>query len=718
MAGANGAPAGGSRGLENLKDSEMVNSRTELTKDLPAEDGGERATASASASGGPAAAKPSKAPPKFSGGWENRIGFSTTLFAGPEAWKSAFHSYKNDPVGLKNEILSGLTVAIAQVPESVAISFVAGVDPIVGLYATFFLGLITAQIGGRPGMVSGAAGAMAVVARIVMDPNGLFPEETLVARGEIKSCLGCDSLRDQAYDRRKEYLFLTMWIVGILQFLVGVLQMGALVKLIPQTVMTGFVNGLAIIIFMAQLESFQELDWRRSFDHFQPVDGFLTIDGITKVFAKDLPDLAPQDLASEMANVLKEVDTDGDGRVSFDEFKADKLHMIHDGHDEHKMWRTLDQSTTWIMLFYVFGSMFVVHFLPRLTKAVPSSLVSILLCLTFEHALFRNIDQATPTVSDMAPVKGGLPEFKIPDVKLDGEAFEIIMPTAVSLMAVGLIESILTLQLVDEILGDASDATGRCTQECIAQGISNLVSAMFQSMGGDAMIGQSTINVKSGGVGRLSTTFASVMFLIFIIAASSVIEMVPVAALTGVLFMVVIYTFDWSCLSLMVGDVRQSGCSKLPGRRCRWQDSLLIVVVSAVTVLTNLAIAVVIGVILAALFYAWENSTAMTVATYMHGEEEKVYEFTGPLFFASDRAFKNHFDVPGDPASVVIDLVRVEMKDYSALAALNSLTERYGELEKKVLVRTSRALNGPLLELFGSRLVPALEYAEDGGPAA
>lgn len=648
--------------------------------------------------------------------WEGRLGFSKTLFAGPKAWKGALLDYRHDPLGFKNEVLSGLTVAIAQVPESVAFSFVAGVNPIVGLYATFFMGLITAQIGGRPGMVSGAAGAMAVVARVVMDPNGLFPENVLVERGEIQSCLGCASLRDQAYDKRKEYLFLVMWIVGIMQFLCGVLRLGSLVKLIPQTVMTGFVNGLATIIFMAQLESFQELDWRRSFNYFDTNrDGVLGIGEISAVFARDLPDLSAEQLATEMGKVVAEVDASGDGIVNFEEFRADKFHLIHDGHDEHKMWRTLSQDTTWIMLFYVFGSMLVVHFLPKLVikgrkvgKLIPSSLVSILLCLLLEHALFRNVGLPTPTVKDMAPVKGGLPVFKLPDVKLDSQAFRIIMPTSVSLMAVGLIESILTLQLVDEILGDASDATGRCTQECIAQGLANLVSAMFQSMGGDAMIGQSTINVKSGGTGRLSTTFASVMFLIFIVAASSVIELVPVAALTGVLFMVVIYTFDWSCLSLMSGDLRaawrERSFKQLPGCRCRLQDSFLIVLVSVVTVLTNLAIAVVIGVILAALMHSWEESTSLRLVRTQVHDDEKHYVFEGPLFFASDRAFKNYFEVADDPPRVVVDLTRVVMKDYSALAALNSLADRYQEQGKTLAVQTLESSNGSIVELFGSRL--------------
>lgn len=639
-----------------------------------------------------------------------RLGFSDTLFVGPVYWRSAVDFYKANPLRLKNEILSGLTVAIAQVPESVAFSFVAGVDPLVGLYATFFLGLITAQVGGRPGMVSGAAGAMAVVAKVVMEEGGLFSEDKLIERGEIAACAGCDSLRDQADDKRKEYLFLTMWIVGILQMLMGFFQMGALVKLIPQTVMTGFVNGLATIIFMAQLESFQELDWEKSFNYFDTDrSGYLSQAEVTARFAEDLPDLSPQDLNTEINSIFAESDTDGDGLISYSEFKEDKDHAVHDGHDEHKMWRTLDDANTWIMLLYVFGSMAIVHYLPRYTKAVPSSLVSICMCTILEHAITRPaVGQETPTVRDMAPVKGGLPEFHIPDVDMDNEALNIIMPTAISLAAVGIIESVLTLQLVDEILDDTSDSTGRCTQECIAQGVANLMSAMFQSMGGDAMIGQSTINVKSGGIGRLSTTFASIMFFIFILALSSVIELVPVAALTGVLFMVVIYTFDWSCLQLMTGDIPEllkTGKITPAGarNRCRWQDSLLIILVTVVTVLTNLAIAVTFGVVVAALLYAWDTSTALTLET-SERNGVKTYEFSGPLFFASDRAFKNYFVVGEDPDEVLIDLRKAILRDYSAVAALNSLGARYAAAGKKLRVAIAGAESTKLVALFGNRL--------------
>ena len=654
----------------------------------------------------------------------NTMGFTDTLFSGPAYWKETYEFYGANPTQLKDEILSGLTVAIAQVPESVAFSFVAGVNPLVGLYATFFLGLITAQIGGRPGMVSGAAGAMAVVARIVMmDPNtdegGLFSEAKLAERGEITPCAGCDSMRVQADDKRTEYLFFVMWMVGILQILLGFFQFGRLVKLIPQTVMTGFVNGLATIIFMAQLESFQELNWDKSFKYFDTDgDGMLTMTEVLSIFAQDLPTLTDLELSTEVTSIFTQADADSDGFITLKEFQSDTQDGIHDGHDEHKMWRTLDSATLWVMLFYIFGSMAIVHFFPRLTKVVPSSLVSIVACLFLEHVVFRNLGFETPTVGDMASVKGGLPTFKVPDIDLDAESFMICFPTAVSLALVGIIESVLTLQLVDEILEDISDSTGRCTQECLAQGIANLMSAMFQSMGGDAMIGQSTINVKSGGIGRLSTTFAAIMFLFFILALSSIIELLPVAALTGVLFMVVIYTFDWSCLGLMSGlELRAGRGGGVEGEeaaakaraskagRARWQDSLLIVLVTVITVWTNLAYAVIIGVLVAAILYAWDTSTMITVVSSMSADgDTKTYTVCGPFFFASDRAFKNYFTTSADPQNIIIDCTHAVLHDFSAIAALNSLGERYSTQGKVCTVIIQGKQSEDLVDLLGRRL--------------
>jgi len=675
-------------------------------------------------------------------------GFSDTPLCGLTYAKDSLNFYKKNKLRLKNEILSGLTVAIAQVPESVAFSFVAKVHPLIGLYATFFLGIITALIGGRPGMVSGAAGAMAVVAVQIMELNGLLPVDKLVSLGEISGCTeitnSCKSLRDQAYDKRVEYLFMVMILCGVLQIVLGLIQAGRLVRLIPNTVMTGFVNGLAIIIFKAQLESFQEVDWKKGFEVFDSTQaGEISSTDITRVFAEELPDLSTDQLNTYVGQILSEADADNSTTISLSEFKSNKDFVIHTGYEEQKMWRSASEASTWIMLLYVFGSMLIVHFLPKVTKVVPSSLVSIVSCLIFEHSINRPaIGADTPTVVDLSPVKGAFPTYHTPDVDLTLESFGIVAPLIFSLAAVGLIESVLTLQLVDEILEDTSDATGRCTQECVAQGVANLMSGMFKSMGGDAMIGQSTINVKSGGIGRLSTAFAATMFLIFVVAASKVIELVPVAALTGVLFMVVIYTFDWSCLSLMTGNVR-SLC--VPGRRegedkahrvdyagrrrrkcfadttdrVRLQDTFLILLVTILTERTNLAIATGTGVVFAALLYAWDNSfkalnVVRSVETSSDGTERVVYRCSGELFFGTDRAFKNEFALRADPNDVVLNIDNCRVCDYSGLAAMNSLCDRYLALGKTLRVSNSNPENVLIIEMLGKKFIPEIFDSDEG----
>lgn len=703
-----------------------------------------------------------------------RLGFTETIFAGPGYVKNSAQFYLKNTTRFKNEILSGLTVAIAQVPESVAFSFVAKVNPLVGLYCTFFLGLITGLFGGRPGMVSGSAGAMAVVSVVVMDPSGLFSEKWLLERGDIQPGWGenefvkdssfntpprhCDgericSLFWQAKDKRLEYLCLVMMLVGALQIVLGVCQFGRLVKLIPTTVMTGFVNGLATIIFLAQLETFQEPDWQKSFNYFDGCmngtvkDGFIDPDEVRTRFSADLAGLSEAGIATEVNEIFSEVNGNSTtfSGVDFGEFKLDKTHRIHTGHPEYKMWRSLDQGVTWMMLLYVFGSMLIIWLypkIPKIGKVLPSPLVSIIFCFAFEYGISRPaFDIQSPTVGDMASVQGDLPRFHVPDVSMDGEVLGIIFPTIISLALVGIIESVLTLQLVDEILEDTSDPTGRCTQECLAQGVANLVASAFQgSLGGDAMIGQSTINVQSGGVGRLSTTFASLMFLAFILALSSVIEAMPIAALTGILFMVVINTFDWSCLPLMTGincnkaticyggakkdevdEVERAQAQEREKQavtvspevasleetngRARVQDSALIVLVTVVTVWTDLAIAVILGVVVAALLYAWESSADLHVdMTASPDGQTKTYTAIGPLFFSSDRAFKNYFTISADPPTVIIDLRLCTMRDYSALAAVNAIGLRYHSLKKKCVVKVAGEGNLRLLKLFGRRL--------------
>ncbi len=462
----------------------------------------------------------------------------------------------------KNDILSGLTVALALVPEAVAFAFVAGVQPLVGLYAAFMVGLITAVIGGRPGMISGATGALAVVMVSLVAQHGV------------------------------EYLFATVVLMGLIQILVGTLRLGKFIRMVPHPVMLGFVNGLAIVIFLAQLNNFK----------FKDANGQL-------------------------------------------------------------QW--LSGDALWIMLGLVVLTMAIIHFLPKLTKAVPSSLVAIIVISL--AVILLGMDSRT--VGDLASISGSLPQFHIPMVPLNWQTLVIILPYAIILAAIGLIESLLTLNLIDEI----TDTRGRGNKECVGQGVANTITGLFGGMGGCAMIGQSMINVNSGGRGRLSGITAALFLLLFILFASDLIEMIPLAALTGVMFMVVIGTFEWSSLRIM---------GRIP-----LSDAFVLILVSAVTVATDLAIAVVVGVIVSALVFAWQHAKHIQVKSYLNDMGGKVYELEGPLFFASVRNFQDLFDPKNDPDDVIVEFQKSRVYDHSAIEAIDTLTERYLNAHKRLHLR-------------------------------
>lgn len=462
----------------------------------------------------------------------------------------------------KDDILSGLTVALALVPEAVAFAFVAGVEPLVGLYAAFIVGLITASIGGRPGMISGATGALAVVMVSLVAQHGV------------------------------EYLFATVVLMGLIQVLVGILRLGKFIRMVPHPVMLGFVNGLAIVIFLAQL------------------------------------------------NTFKVKDSDGD-----------------------MQW--LQGEAMWIMLGLVFLTMAIIRYLPKFTKAIPSSLAAILVV----SLLVIVLGMDSRTVGDLASIAGGLPTFHLPMVPVNWETLGIILPYAIIMAAIGLIESLLTLSLIDEL----TDTRGRGNKECVGQGVANTVTGFFGGMGGCAMIGQSMINVNSGGRGRLSGIAAALFLLMFILFASGLIEMIPLAALTGVMFMVVIGTFEWSSFRII---------GKIP-----LSDAFILVLVSAVTVATDLAIAVVVGVIVSALVFAWQHAKHIKVTSYINEMEGKVYELEGPLFFASVKNFQDLFDPKNDPDDVVVEFQNSRVYDHSAIEAIDMLAERYLNEEKRLHLR-------------------------------
>lgn len=465
------------------------------------------------------------------------------------------------PKCVRNDVLSGLTVALALVPEAIAFAFVAGVEPLVGLYGAFMMGIITAIVGGRPGMISGATGAMAVVMVALVSSHGV------------------------------EYLFAAVLLTGLIQILAGVLRLGKFIRIVPYPVMLGFVNGLAIVIFLAQLQQFQ-------------VPG-------------------------------------ADGEMS---------------------WMT--GNTLSIMLGLVGLTMAIIYFLPKLTVAIPASLAAIVTITLL--VIFLNLDARTvqDVLRDMtgdpaASIAGGLPTFHIPMVPIDWETLKVILPYSIILAGVGLIESLLTLTLIDEL----TETRGQGNRECIGQGVANSVNGIFGGMGGCAMIGQSLININSGGKGRLSGIAAALFLLGFILFASGLIEMIPVAALVGVMFMVVLGTFEWATFR-MFGRVPIA-------------DIFVSILVAAVTVYADLAIAVVVGVIVSALIFAWEHAKHINAGTFFDENGAKVYELDGPLFFGSVHAFSELFDPKNDPDEVIVDFMAARVYDHSGLEAIDSLAERY-----------------------------------------
>ena len=455
-------------------------------------------------------------------------------------------------VCFQNEILAGLTVALALVPEAVVFAFVAGVQPLAGLYAAFMVGLLAAIFGGRPGMISGATGAMAVVMVSLVAHHGV------------------------------EYLFATVVLTGLIQISAGILRLGKFIRMVSYPVMLGFVNGLAIVIFLAQLHNFQ-------------------------------------------------------------------VKLPSGAHE----W--LSGTPLYVFLSLIALTMAIIYFLPRLTTAFPASLAAILVVTLVVTGL--NLD--TKTVGDLASIKGGWPTFHIPAIPFNLDTLKIIFPYSIILAAIGLIESLLTLSLID----DVTNTRGRGNRECVGQGIANTVTGFFGGMGGCAMIGQSMINVNSGGHQRLSGIAAALFLLCFILFASPLIEDIPMAALVGVMFVVVIATFKWSSLRIM---------GKIPRA-----DAFVLVLVSVVTVFTDLAVAVVIGVIVSALVFAWEHAARINATRYDDKNGSRVYELNGPLFFGSVKSFLELFDPAGDPDDVIVEFQNSRVADHSAIEAIDNLAEKY-----------------------------------------
>jgi sulfate permease, SulP family len=462
-------------------------------------------------------------------------------------------------VDYKIEILAGLTVAMTMIPESLSFAILAGFPPLVGLYGAFIMGLVTAILGGRPGLVSGGAGATVIVLIALMNSHGL------------------------------DYVFGAVALAGVIQIIVGLLKLGKFIRLVPQPVMFGFVNGLAIIIFMSQLEQFK-------------------------------------------AVVNGEVE-----------------------------WLT--GSPLFIMAGLVALTIAIILLLPKITKAIPASLVAII--VVFAVVLIFNID--TKQVVDIASVSGSLPPFHIPEIPFTLETLQVILPYGLIMAAVGLTEGLLTLNLVDEITG----TKGNSNRECLAQGTANIANGFFFGMGGCPMIAQTLVNLSSGSRARLSGIVAALTILAIILFGAPVIELLPMAALTGVMIMVAIGTFEWASFRAF---------TKMPKH-----DIFVMLVVTLITVLLhNLALAVLIGVIISALVFAWESAKRIRARKYVDENGVKHYELFGPLFFGSTTAFSEKFDVENDPSEIIIDFGESKITDMSAIDAVNKITERYAAIGKKV----------------------------------
>ncbi len=503
--------------------------------------------------------------------------------------KRIFNNFTENP---KNDILSGLTVALALVPEAVAFAFVAGIDPLVGLYGAFMMGIVTALFGGRPGMISGATGAMAVV-MIHMIQKG----------NEVG-----DALATPIENLGLQWLFITLLFVGAIQITAGIFKLGKFVRLIPHPVMMGFVNGLAIVIFLSQLGLFPN------------------------AVSSETP------FWSNLGGWFSELFSNG---------------------------------TFWLMLFFVGLTMAIMYFLPKMTTKIPAALVAIVVVAGI--VIFGGLELGTVgsfiREGGGTGLEGGLPTFQIQIFSLldtlDGH-WGLIISTAAILAAVGLIESLMTLNLID----DLTETRGSGNRECVAQGGANILNGLFGGMGGCAMIGQSIINVESGGRGRLSGAVAAIALLCFVLFGAPLIEQIPIAALVGVMFMVVIGTFAWSSFRII---------NKIP-----LADAFVLIAVSAITVWQDLAVAVIAGVIMSALVFAWKNATMIRARKTIKEDGTKVYSIWGPLFFGSIQNFNSKFDVRTDPDKVEIDFIESRVNDHSGIEALHSLANKYLDAGKEI----------------------------------
>ncbi len=459
------------------------------------------------------------------------------------------------------EILAGLTVAMTMIPESLSFAIVAGLPPLTGLYGAFIMGIITAFLGGRPGMISGGAGATVIVMIALIAQYGI------------------------------EYFFAAVILAGLIQVCVGLFKLGKFVRLVPQPVMYGFLNGLAVVIFMSQ------------------IDQFKTKKGL------------------------------------------------------HFEW--LQGESLVVMAGLVLVTIALIYVIPKISKALPTTLIAIAVVFVLVHLL--QID--TKMVADIAAISGSLPPLHIPNIPFNIQTLQIIFPYALIMAGVGLLESLLTLTLVDEI----TETRGNANKESVAQGIANITNGFFTGMGGCAMIAQTFVNLNAGARKRISAIVSALAILLIILVGAPVIEMIPMAALVGVMMMVAITTFSWGFLKKM---------TKMPK-----SDILVTIIVAGITIIFhNLAVAVLIGIIISALVFAWESAKRIRARKFIDENGMKHYEIYGPLFFGSVANFNEKFDVTNDPDTVMISFKESRIADMSGIEALDLLTKKYNDRNKKVIL--------------------------------
>ncbi|AEE20206.1 SulP family inorganic anion transporter [Dokdonia sp. 4H-3-7-5] len=607
--------------------------------------------------------------------------------------KRLFNNFTSNP---KNDIVSGITVSLAMIPEVVAFAFVAQISPIVALFGAFVIGIISALFGGRPGLISGAAGAVAVI----------FVQ--MIQEGHAKGLLFDQPVENMGYF----YLLAAVVLMGVIQVFAGLFKLGKFVRLIPHPVMMGFVNGLAIVIFLAQLGMFKENKKDYAGDNMRKTASKELVYTVSDNEVKDkvsntvLFTIEGNSVINKATN--KEVFVLSDGQVYDTNTQKVVFNASQDGFysvkDKGVVKTWMQGKSLYTMIGLVLLTMLIVWGLPKITPKIPAALTAILIVSLI--SIFGGLDSVNvgefirdgggAGLNGMAEISSKLNVFDLwSSLPFNLDTLKFIAPYAFLAASVGLIETLMTMNLVDEM----TDSRGNGNRECVAQGAGNIVSGVFGGTGGCGMIGQTVININAGGRGRLSGVMMAITLLTFILFADRFIEQVPIAALVGVMFMMVIETFAWSSFRII---------KKIPA-----SDAFVLVIVSAVTVFFDLAIAVFVGVIIAALSFAWSSAKKIRARKRFKADGTKVYEIWGPLFFGSIQSFNSKFDINGDPKHIEIDFIEAKVADHSALEAIYILLGKYEAVGKTITLKHLSAECKDLMRKASPKFDKVIEESVD-----